>query len=169
VLLGRIKQLIRRYDRPVLNRTYDDQTCSLARTLEVVGERWTLLIVRDALLGLRRFEEFLGSLAIARNVLSARLALLVEYGVLERVRYQERPERFEYRLTARGVDLAPAVIALMQWGDRHFAPPQGPPRLIDHAGCGAQVEAGLTCPACDRAVHPAELRPRLNPAHAPTP
>jgi DNA-binding HxlR family transcriptional regulator len=153
----------------VLNRTYDDQDCSLARALEVIGERWTLLIVRDALLGLRRFEEFHDSLAVARNVLSARLARLVEYGVLERVRYQERPDRFEYRLTARGVDLAPAVIALMQWGDRHFAPPQGPPRLIDHTGCGAPLEAGLTCPACARAVGPAEVSPRLNPAYSPAP
>jgi DNA-binding HxlR family transcriptional regulator len=151
----------------VLNRTYDDQDCSLARALEVVGERWTLLIVRDALLGLRRFEEFHASLALARNVLSARLARLVEYGVLERVRYQERPDRFEYRLTARGIDLAPAVIALMQWGDRHFAPPQGPPRLIEHTGCGTQLEAGLTCPACARTVGPAEVSPRLNPAYAP--
>jgi DNA-binding HxlR family transcriptional regulator len=153
----------------VLNRTYDDQECSLARALEVVGERWTLLIVRDALLGLRRFEEFHGSLAVARNVLSARLVRLFEYGVLERVRYQERPDRYEYRLTARGVDLAPAVIALMQWGDRHFAPPEGPPRLIDHAGCGAPIEAGLTCPDCARTVHPVELNPRLNPAYSPAP
>jgi DNA-binding HxlR family transcriptional regulator len=153
----------------VLNRTYDDQVCSLARALEVVGERWTLLIVRDALLGLRRFEEFLDSLGIARNVLSARLRHLVEYGVLERVRYQDRPARFEYRLTPRGVELATAVIALMQWGDRHFAPPQGPPRLIDHTGCGAPVEAGLACPACARTVGAAELSARLNPEYSPAP
>ena len=91
----------------------------------MVGERWTLLVVRDALLGLRRFDEFLDSLGIARNVLSNRLQTLVEHGVFERVRYQERPERFEYRLTPRGGELATAVIALMQWGDRHFAPPRG--------------------------------------------
>jgi DNA-binding HxlR family transcriptional regulator len=148
----------------VLNRTYDDQVCSLARALEVVGERWTLLIVRDALLGLCRFEQFSDSLGIARTVLTARLHTLVEHGVFERVRYQEHPERYEYRLTGRGVDLATAVIALMQWGDRHLAP-QGPPRLIEHERCGGPVVVGFTCPACATGVDPSELAPRLNPAH----
>jgi DNA-binding HxlR family transcriptional regulator len=149
----------------MLRRTYDNQVCSLARALEVVGERWTLLIVRDALLGLRRFDEFGESLGIARNVLSARLHLLVEHGVLERVRYSEHPERYEYRLTPRGTDLATAVSALMQWGDRYLAGTQGPPRLIEHAGCGGPVEVGFTCPSCARRVSPAELAPRPNPAY----
>jgi DNA-binding HxlR family transcriptional regulator len=147
-----------------LNRTYDDQVCSLARALEVVGERWTLLIVRDALLGLRRFDEFTASLGIARNVLAARLNTLVEHGVFERVRYSERPERYEYRLTGRGTELGTAVIALMQWGDRHLSP-QGPPRLIEHDRCGGSVRVGFTCPACATEVGPGELVPRLNPAH----
>jgi DNA-binding HxlR family transcriptional regulator len=149
----------------VLKRTYDDQVCSLARALEVVGERWTLLVVRDALLGLRRFDEFLDSLGIARNVLSNRLQTLVEHGVFERVRYQERPERFEYRLTPRGGELATAVIALMQWGDRHFAPPLGPPRHIEHADCGSELHAGLVCSTCGRAAGPVEVTTRLNPAY----
>jgi DNA-binding HxlR family transcriptional regulator len=145
----------------VLNRMYDDQVCTLARALEVVGERWTLLVVRDALLGLRRFEEFLGSLAIARNILSSRLQTLVEHGVLERVRYQERPERYEYHLTPRGGELATAVVALMQWGDRHFAPPEGPPRRIEHATCGSELHVALVCPTCDRAADPVEVTTRL--------
>ena len=149
----------------MLKRTYDDQVCSLARTLEIVGERWTLLIVRDALLGLRRFEQFTDSLGIARNVLSARLQTLVEHGVFEKVRYQERPDRYEYRLTARGTDLATAVIALMQWGDRHTEPPQGPPRLIEHDRCGGPVQLGFTCPACSTGIGLHELAPRLNPAY----
>ncbi|HEV7827015.1 MAG TPA: helix-turn-helix domain-containing protein [Mycobacteriales bacterium] len=148
----------------MLKRTYEGEVCSLARALEVVGERWTLLIVRDALLGVRRFDEFGDSLGIARNVLSARLHTLVEHGVLERVRYSERPERHEYRLTPRGTDLATAVIALMQWGDRHLAP-QGPPRLTEHARCGGPVDVGFVCPACGTGVGPGELAPRPNPAY----
>ncbi|HEX4249448.1 MAG TPA: helix-turn-helix domain-containing protein, partial [Pseudonocardia sp.] len=103
----------------MLGRSYDAEVCSLARALEVVGERWTLLIVRDALLGLSRFEEFSDSLGLARNVLTDRLTGLVRAGVLERVRYQRRPDRFEYRLTAPGRGLAVPVLALMQWGDAH--------------------------------------------------
>src|SRR5437763_12694703 len=106
-----------RYTRTVLRRDYDNQNCSIARTLEIVGERWTPLILRDALLGRRRFEDFQRSLGIARNVLSDRLARLVEAGILERRPYQRRPERFEYVLTDKGRELRVAVIALMNWGD----------------------------------------------------
>jgi len=90
----------------VLPNDYEGQNCSIARALEVVGERWTLLIIRDALLGLRRFDQFQESLGIARNVLTRRLNRLVEEGILARVRYSERPERYEYRLTTKGRDLA---------------------------------------------------------------
>jgi DNA-binding HxlR family transcriptional regulator len=100
----------------MLSRTYDDQVCSIARTLEVLGERWTLLIVRDALQGLRRFDDFQNSLGVARNVLTDRLKRLVEAGVLERVPYQQRPQRFEYQLTDMGCELAVPVIGLMHWG-----------------------------------------------------
>src|SRR6266540_4677400 len=85
----------------MLNRTYDGQDCSIARALEIVGERWTLLIVRDALLGLRRFDEFQRNLGVARKVLADRLRWLVDEGILERVPYQERPKRYEYHLTAK--------------------------------------------------------------------
>ena len=112
----------------MLNRDYTGQNCSVARALEVVGERWTLLIVRDVFLGLRRFDELQESLGIARNVLADRLNRLVEDGVLEKVRYSERPERFEYRLTAKGRDLNVAIAGLRQWGDKYLS--QKPPRLL---------------------------------------
>jgi DNA-binding HxlR family transcriptional regulator len=141
----------------MLGRTYDDQICSIARTLEVLGERWTLLIVRDAMLGLRRFDDFQASLGIARNVLTDRLNRLVESGVLERVAYQQRPPRFEYRLTSTGRDLAVPVLALMHWGDRHRAGSAGAPRLTRHHDCGGTVRATLTCGTCDESVHPQDV------------
>src|SRR5229473_7009842 len=98
----------------MLRRDYEGQNCSIARSLEVVGERWTLLIVRDAFLGLRRFDEFQERLGIARNVLADRLNRLVDEGILERVRYSERPERYEYRLTQKGRDLNIALSGLRQ-------------------------------------------------------
>jgi DNA-binding HxlR family transcriptional regulator len=103
----------------VLRRDYDGQDCSIARALEVVGERWTLLIVRDVLLGPRKFDELQGSLGIARNVLTERLNRLVAEGILERVRYSERPQRYEYHVTQKGRDLDVALTALRKWGDKH--------------------------------------------------
>jgi DNA-binding HxlR family transcriptional regulator len=125
----------------VLKREYEGQNCSVARALEVVGERWTLLIVRDVALGLRRFDEFLGSLGIASNVLTDRLNRLVAEGVLERVPYSERPERFEYRLTVKGAELGLAVLALMQWGDRYLS--DKPPRIARRRSDGAPVSVSL--------------------------
>jgi DNA-binding HxlR family transcriptional regulator len=105
----------------VLPNDYEGQNCSIARALEVVGERWTLLIIRDALLGLCRFDQFQESLGVARSVLTYRLNRLVEEGILARVRYSERPERYEYRLTTKGRDLAVALAGLRQWGDRYLS------------------------------------------------
>ena len=104
------------------------QYCGLARALELVGERWTLLIIRDVFLGLHRFDEFQESLGIARNVLTDRLSRLVEHGILERVRYNERPERFEYRLTKKGRQLDVALAGLRQWGDTYIS--KTPPRIL---------------------------------------
>jgi DNA-binding HxlR family transcriptional regulator len=112
----------------VLKRDYDGQNCSIARALEIVGERWTLLIIRDAFLGLSRFDEFQESLGIARNVLADRLSRLVDEGILERVRYSERPERYEYRLTDKGRELRLALAGLRQWGDTYLS--EEPPRLM---------------------------------------
>jgi DNA-binding HxlR family transcriptional regulator len=141
----------------MLGRTYEDQVCSIARALEVLGERWTLLIVRDALLGLRRFDDFRRSLGAARNVLTDRLGRLVEAGVLERVPYQQRPPRYEYRLTAMGRELAVPLLSLMHWGDRHLAAPSGPPRLTRHRGCGGTLQAELVCATCGQPVAGADV------------
>src|SRR3954466_13822696 len=95
--------------------------CSIARTLEVIGDRWTLLILRDAFRGVRRFDDLQRDLGIARNILTDRLQKLVDHGVLMRRLYQERPPRYEYRLTRMGYDLSPALVALMRWGDQYLA------------------------------------------------
>src|SRR5919197_5982231 len=126
----------------MLGRTYD-QVCSVARTLEVVGERWTILILRDALIGVRRFDQFLNRLGIARNVLTDRLNRLVDNGILERVAYQERPLRHEYHLTRKGRELTPVIVTLMEWGDRYLAGDDGPPVTIEHRDCGGHVVSQL--------------------------
>jgi DNA-binding HxlR family transcriptional regulator len=112
----------------MLNRDYEGQNCSIARALEIVGERWTLLIIRDVFQGLHRFDQFQESLGIARNVLTDRLNRLVDEGVLKRVLYSERPERYEYQLTQKGLDLQIALAALAQWGDTYVS--EKPPRLL---------------------------------------
>ena len=153
----------RRYDEGVLHNTYTGQMCSVARTLEVIGERWTLLILRDAFLGVRRFDDFQRSLGVARNVLNTRLQRLVENGLLERRLYQERPERFEYRLTEVGIELWPAIVALMQWGDRHLGPEGGPPLVLEHQGCGGAVDDRRTCTACGAQLTARDVRPTPGP------
>ncbi len=134
----------------MLQRDYPDQVCSIARSLEVVGERWTLLILRDALVGLTRFEEFQAKLGIASNVLTNRLKRLCDEALLERVPDPERPGRPKYVLTDKGRELGPALIVLMKWGDRHYPTPGGPPRLTLHAGCGGNIGPDLRCDRCGR-------------------
>ena len=150
----------------MLHNTYEGQQCSIARALEVVGERWTLLILRDAFNGVRRFDDFQRSLGVARNVLNTRLQRLVEHGLLERRRYQERPERFEYRLTAMGVDLFPTIVALMQWGDRWLADAGGPPIMLRHRGCGGGVTLRRTCERCGAELEARDVE-ALDPAAVP--
>lgn len=133
----------------MLKHTYDNQHCSVARTLEVVGERWTLLIVRDLLTGLARFEQFRRSLGVTASVLSARLDGLVRAGVTERVPYQAGPTRYEYRLTPMGRELAVIVVALMQWGDRHLVDSGEPPLTCHHSVCGGAVDVTFVCRGCD--------------------
>ena len=141
----------------MLQRDYPDQVCSIARSLEVVGERWTLLILRDALLGMQRFEEFQDSLGIASNVLANRLKLLCDEDVLERVPDAERPGRPKYVLTDKGIELGPALIVLMKWGDRHYPTPSGPPRLTLHLGCGGSIGPDLRCAKCGKHPGPGEI------------
>ncbi len=144
----------------MLHRTYEDQACSVARALELIGERWTLLIVRDAFLGVRRFDDFQRSLGVSRGILTDRLARLIEAGILERRLYHERPPRYEYRLTEKGRDLWPATVALAKWGDRYLAE-DGPPRLFLHRGCGGELTERLTCSKCGAGltVHDIETKP----------
>jgi DNA-binding HxlR family transcriptional regulator len=127
--------------------------CSVARTLSVIGDRWTLLIVRDTFLGLRRFEDFQRDLRLTRHRLAARLRKLVDDGILERVQYHDRPRRFEYRLTEKGIDLYPVVVALLGWGDRWMVDSDGPPIELLHRNCGSRVMPVLTCPACKEEVN----------------
>ena len=132
----------------MLGKTYDAEVCSIARALEVVGERWSVLIVRNALFaGSTRFADFQRSLGIATNVLASRLDGFVEAGIMRRHRYSEQPEQYEYLLTDKGRDLAPALIALTEWGDR-WAAPEGPPILYRHSACGSAVHHDVTCATC---------------------
>lgn len=146
----------------VLPRTYDSQNCSVARSLEVVGDRWTMLVIRSAFEGLRRFDDYQEALGVARNVLTDRLTRLCDEGVLRRVRYQERPDRYEYRLTRKGVELWPTVMSLLRWGDRYYAP-DGPPMLVTHVGCGGSLGDGLVCEGCGKRLEPNEVEPRPGP------
>jgi len=132
----------------MLGRDYSDQVCSISRALEVVGERWTLLILRDVLLGRHRFDEFVESLGVTRTVLTGRLRLLVDEGVLERTAYQQRPERFAYHLTDKGRGLTPVIAHLLWWGDRYYPEPAGQPRLLRHRDCGGPVESRFVCGDC---------------------
>ena len=125
----------------MLEREYQGQNCSVARALEIVGERWTLLIIRDAFLGLRRFEQFQQSLGIARNVLTDRLNWLVAEGIFERVRYSERPGRHEYRLTRKGRDLLVPLTAFRQWGDKYLS--DKPPTLVRRKSDGKPVVVAM--------------------------
>jgi DNA-binding HxlR family transcriptional regulator len=143
-----------------LRREYDGQACALARSLEVVGERWTLLILRDLFFGVRRFSDLQTHLDVPRAVLSTRLARLVEAGVVERRPY--RPGREEYVLTAAGMELWPIVHQLMQWGERHLVA-DGPVRLFAHATCGSDLSSHGDCPSCGTAPHPEEIETRPGP------
>jgi DNA-binding HxlR family transcriptional regulator len=125
----------------MLQREYQGQNCSIARALEIVGERWTLLIIRDAFHGLRRFDQFQESLGIARNVLTDRLNWLVDEGILERVRYCERPRRHEYQLTGKGRDLILPLAAFRQWGDKYLS--EKPPTVMRRKGDNKPVVAAL--------------------------
>lgn len=134
--------------------------CSVARTLDVIGERWTLLILRDAFNGIRRFDDFQKSLGIARNILSDRLTKLVDRGVLERRRYEEHPPRFEYRLTEKGRALFDVLMALTHWGDTWEAGAFGPPVTITHRDCGQVVHALPACSHCGETLTPWNVRAR---------
>ncbi len=146
---------------PTDDRSGDD-VCSIAATLDIIGDRWSLLILRDVFRGGHRFSEIQADLGIAKNLLSDRLSRLVDDGILERVPYQERPVRYDYRLTAKGADLSPALIALMRWGDKWYAT-NGAPTVLVHDRCGQALEQAVRCASCEEIVSPGQIRSRPGP------
>ena len=146
----------------MLGRTYEGQNCSVAKTLELIGERWTVLILREIYFGRRRFDEMAAGLGIARNVLTQRLQRLSRGGRAHEGRLPGAPERFEYRLTEKGLDLWPVMVTLMQFGDRYYAP-DGPPVVLTHKDCGGTLDEHRICTACGEKVTAHE---RQGPARA---
>lgn len=146
-------------------KSFADMHCSVAQCLEVVGEWWSMLIVRDVFLGVSRFDDFQERLGISRNILNQRLSHLVEAGVLRKVPYSEHPPRYDYRLTDKGRDLWPVLTAMRQWGDRHAAP-EGPPIVVTHKGCGHVAEAVMVCSACGEGIEARDLKVAPGPGAA---
>jgi DNA-binding HxlR family transcriptional regulator len=142
---------------------FAELNCSIARPLSVLGERWALLVLRDLFLGRRRFDDIQGSLGIASNVLSQRLATLADEGIVERRRYSEHPERFEYLLTEKGRDLQPVLLALLNWGDRYTSDPDGAPLETVHTECGHAFHMVPTCSHCGGKVDSSNIRSRPGP------
>ena len=140
--------------------------CSVARTLSVIGDRWTLLVLRDAFLRTRRFEDFQRQLGVTRHLLADRLRKLVAAGILEKVRYQEKPARYEYRLTEKGLELHPVIVSLLRWGDRWMADESGPPLTLQHKACGHIMHPTLVCPECRNRSARATSRPPRRAAPA---
>jgi len=138
--------------------TAQPRACSVARTLDIVGEKWALLAVREVFLGNRRFDEMVRRTGAPRDTLAARLRTLVGAGILERRQYCEHPARFEYRLTEAGRDLYPVITTLMRWGDRYLAGDDGPPLVLQHH-CGHRVVPEVICEACGEPLRPGDTTP----------
>ena len=148
-------------------KSFAGMNCTIAQSLEVVGERWTLLVLRETFLGTRRFGDFQERLGIARNILTDRLERLVGEGILDRRLYQERPQRFEYRLTPKGIDLYEVILALKKWGDRWAVGEEGLPLLLRHKTCGEVFDVSPTCPHCHEEIDPRSVRYELGPGAGP--
>jgi DNA-binding HxlR family transcriptional regulator len=145
----------------------DHMNCSIARTLDVIGDAWTGLILRDIALGITRFDALQRDLGISRKVLSERLASLVEHDVLQRVPYQEKPARYDYYPTEKGADLGYVLLAMQTWGNRWIFGEQGPPLLLRHESCGATIEAVSACSNCGEQLSVADLTPLPGPSFDP--
>jgi DNA-binding HxlR family transcriptional regulator len=161
-------------DRPellddALGLSHRLQADSVGRTLSLVGERWTIMILREAFFGVRRYGQFARNLNIPRPTLSLRLRKLVDSGLLDRVLYSTQPDRHEYRLTQAGRDLFPAVIALMRWGDDYLAGPEGPPIVLRHETCGNPTHPHLTCDVCGEEINTRNVRPERGPGFTTRP
>ncbi|MDX6429424.1 MAG: hypothetical protein QOE54_1790 [Streptosporangiaceae bacterium] len=136
---------------------FGDMACSIARTLDVIGEPWSPLILRNIYVGITRFEQIQQSLGISRKVLTERLKWLVDNGVLERQEYSSRPPRHEYTLTAKGLELCDLLLVMVRWGDRWTAGEAGPPVLYRHHACGEISHVELHCSVCDRPMRAADV------------
>jgi DNA-binding HxlR family transcriptional regulator len=141
----------------------DEEPCSLARTIAVIGDRWTLLILRECFLRVRRFEAFQSSLQITRHLLSERLKKLVRFGILRRVAYQDAPRRYEYILTQRGLDLYPIIMAMVHWGDTHMADERGRPLLHEHKTCGKLFDPMMVCSECGEVLQAKQVHVHAGP------
>ncbi|MGL5169017.1 MAG: winged helix-turn-helix transcriptional regulator [Afipia sp.] len=141
----------------------EDEACSVARTVSVIGDRWTLLILRDCFRRIRRFDEFQSRLGITRHLLAERLRKLVRQGVLRRVAYQERPKRYEYILTQKGLDLHPVMMSIVHWGDVHMADERGRPVLHLHKSCGHNFDPVMTCSVCNEPLSAKEVHVHPGP------
>lgn len=141
----------------------EDQACSLARTLSIIGDRWTLLILRDCFLRVRRYEDFQLRLGIGRGILSDRLGQLVDAFILAKVPYQDNPRRYEYRLTPKGLDLYPIIMSIVHFGDQHLAGKKGRPLLHRHRKCGHVFDPVLTCSECGETLDPRDVQPEPGP------
>ena len=141
----------------------EDEACSVARTVSVIGDRWTLLILRDCFRRIRRFDEFQSRLGITRHLLAERLKKLVRQGVLRRVAYQERPKRYEYILTQKGLDLHPIMMSIVHWGDVHMSDERGRPVLHQHKNCGHTFDPVMTCSVCNEPLSAKEVHVHPGP------
>ncbi|MGK8490942.1 winged helix-turn-helix transcriptional regulator [Nocardia asiatica] len=148
---------------------FSDIVCSIARTVDAIGERWTPLILRDLFVGLRRFEDLRRDLGIASNVLAARLDALQEHGIVEKRAYQSNPVRYEYLLTERGRDLYPVLTMLLTWGDKWLAGTEGPPAVVVHRGCGRATSGVVVCRECGEPLTADDVRWLPGPGGRPGP
>ncbi len=137
--------------------------CSIARTVDLIGDGWTPMVLREAFYGTTRFDDFERVLGIGRNVLSQRLGRLVDEGLLEREAYQQNPPRYDYVLTAKGRELFPVLAAMMAWGDRWLSSDAGVPVLLRHETCGHDAHAEVVCGACREPLELEDIRPHLGP------
>jgi DNA-binding HxlR family transcriptional regulator len=149
--------------RTVKRTSFARWPCSIARTVDLLGDWWTPLVMREAFYGVRRFDDFQSSLEISRNILTERLNRLVDDDLLERRKYQDRPERFEYVLTAKGRDFYPVLAAIVAWGDRWLDEGKGAPVLLRHRNCGKVTHAEVVCSECGEPLTAREVRAELGP------
>jgi DNA-binding HxlR family transcriptional regulator len=147
---------------------FADMVCSIARTLDVIGEQWAPLILRDIFVGISRFEQIQQDLGISRKVLSERLRWLVGQGVIERREYSTNPPRAEYALTPKGLELCDLLLVMVRWGDRWTAGEAGPPVLYRHHACGEISHVDLHCARCDRPMHAGDIDVLPGPGSAHT-